>query len=202
MTAAITMPSRRSTRVCVVLANVHLLTMAVATYVASYDIETILVSGPICAVTGLAAGLSAGLINRVVLSLACCAAPMIALTLFLLEAFVLNLGPGKAAFPFMLVFLINQAISLPVILLQLRQVINRTREERQQISLRALMVTTAIFAALFALARLLISHSDHGVVMVAALAMLGLTIGGQALFIYYALKPEPRSTTSPSAERR
>lgn len=182
------MPSRIPTRICIASANVHLLAMAVTTYLASYGIETILVSGPICALTGLFAGFVSGMIKRAVLALACFAAPLIAITLFLLEALVLHLGPDKAARPFMLVFLVNQAVSLPVILLQLRNVLNGNREEKQQISLRTLMITTALFAAVFALARLLLEHSDHGVLMGAALALLGLTIGGQALFAYYILQ--------------
>lgn len=181
----------------IVLSCLHLLAMAIATYVASIQIETILASGPICSVTGIMAGMAAIFLGRPILAVACFAAPLLAVTLFIAEAFFLNWGPGGAAQPFTMIFLLNQAISLPIILLQLRQVINRARLERKQISLRALMVTTAIFAAVFALLRFLQEHAAHGTLMLLALILLGLTVGGEGLFAYYALRYRSTSPDLP-----
>lgn len=181
----------------IVLSCLHLLAMAISTYVASMEIETILASGPICSVTGILGGIAAIFLGRPILVIACFAAPLLAISLFVAEAFFLHWGPGRAAQPFMMIFLLNQAISLPIILLQLRQVINQTRIERKQISLRALMITTAIFAAVFALLRFLQEHAEHGTLMLLALILLGLTVGGEGLFAYYALRYRSTSPDLP-----
>lgn len=181
---------------CIVFCCIHLLAMAISTYIASTEIETILVSGPICSLTGIVAGIAALFLRRPILAIACFAAPILAVTLFIAEAMFLKLGPGRAAQPFMIIFLINQMLSLPIILLQLRQVINRARDERQQISLKTLMVTTAIFAAVFALLRLLQGRSDHSLMMYLALILLGLTVGAEALFVYYAVRYRRRLSTA------
>ncbi|RCS43237.1 hypothetical protein DTL42_18950 [Bremerella cremea] len=189
--------SKRASSIVILLACVHLLAMGCSTYVASLQIKTILVGGPICSVTGIAAGISALYLRRLILAMACFAAPLLAITLFIAEAIFLKMGPDRAAQPFMIIFLLNQAISLPIILLQLRQIINQSGSERKQISLRALMVTTAIFAAVFALLRFLQENAEHGMLRLIALILLGLTIGGEGLFAYYALRYQKRVPEQP-----
>jgi hypothetical protein len=78
-----------------------LLALAVSTYVAAFHIESILTTGVICSVAGIAAGIAAIKCKRPVLAVAAFLTPILAVALFLLEALVLHLGPGKAATPFL-----------------------------------------------------------------------------------------------------
>lgn len=174
------------TRICVTLASLHLLSLAVSTYIAAIEIETIIVSGVICSLTGLTTALFALMNRRLILSLMASLAPVLAVTLFLLEAFYWNWGPRVAAFPFMIIFLINQAFTTVVLLVQLRLLVRHPNASQSQITLRTLMMSTATFAVIFALTRFLIEQHNHNWLMAYALGFLGLTIGGLAMVLVSA----------------
>ena len=82
---------------CIALCSLHLLALAVCTYIAAIEIESILVTGWICSATGIAMGISTLACKRPLLAAAGFLTPLIAAILFVLEAFLLELGPRRAA---------------------------------------------------------------------------------------------------------
>src|SRR5262245_36036239 len=103
--------------ICFILCTLHLIALAISTYIASIDIETIMVSGVVCSITGIAAAIAAIRCKRLELVMAGFSTSILAVTLVLLEAFVFQLGPQRAAFPFCVIFIINQIITAVMILI-------------------------------------------------------------------------------------
>lgn len=161
----------------VVFSIAHLLLLAISTYVATFHIETITVSGFICSISGLVLAVVALRRHRHALAAIALLTPVTALVLFLLEAFFLHLGPGRAAFPFAIVFLINQTITTLVVLVELQFSLARSNRLLRQVTLRTLLASMTTFCLFFTLARYLLEW-DHNWRMGTALGLLELTVVG------------------------
>ena len=170
-------------KICIAACVIHLSAIAVCTYIASIKIETILVTGYLCSFTGTAAGIAALASRRPILALPGFVVPVLALVLFVLEAYFLHLGPGRAAKPFAIVFIINQAITTPTILVYLNILCAPAAAVPRQIALRTLLVAMTSFAVFFGAARQLLTR-PHDWLMATALGLLGLTFVGLCVLAY------------------
>jgi hypothetical protein len=187
-------------RTCLILCSIHLLVLAIGTYVAAYEIESILVSGVVCSITGIVAAISARRTGRPLLALAAAATPVMAVVMTGLEALVLQLGPSDAAEPFSIVFIVNQLISTLVILVELNILTSPSGKMTTQITLQTLMIAMGGFGVFFGVAKLL-SRLHHHWRMSLALALLGLAFVGLCSLWYSVLKkPKPLDGTLPMAE--
>jgi hypothetical protein len=173
-------------RTCIALCSLHLLALAVCTYIAAIEIETILVTGWICSATGLAMGISAIACKKPVLAAAGFLTPIIAVVLFVLETAFLHLGPRNAALPFCIVFIVNQVLATVVILVQLRMFTAPPGTRATQIALKTLMVSMVSFSVFFAIARRLLER-EHDWLMALALGLLGLASVGLSVVLYSAI---------------
>lgn len=184
----------------VVFSIAHLLLLAVSTYVATFYIKTILTSGFICSISGLALGVVALRRHRRALAAIALLTPVTAVVLFLLEAIVLHLGPRNAALPFAIVFLINQTITTLVILVELQFSLSNSDRLLRQVTLRTLLVSMTSFCLFFTLARYLLEW-QHNWRMGIALGLLGLTIVGivSVLFANFTATPD-RQTALPTED--
>lgn len=173
-------------KICIALSCVHLSALAICTYIAAIKIESILVTGWICSITGIAMSASAIAYKKPVLATAGCLTPIIAVILFALEASVLNLGPRRAALPFCIVFIINQLIATLTILIQLHILIAPPGARVRQLTIKTLMVYVASFSVFFAIAKHLLNR-QHDWLMALALSLLGLTSVGLSVALYTAI---------------
>ncbi|MCC9605814.1 hypothetical protein LOC68_21050 [Blastopirellula sp. JC732] len=187
--------------ICIVLCSVHLLAMGISTLIAAYEIESILVTGVICTATGIISGISALVCGRWTLAAVGFMAPAIAASLVILENSSFHLGPQRAALPFTIIFLINQAIALPTMLVQLRLMLELNPQASRQITLRTLMISVTAFAVCSAIARLFL-QSGHGraLLMTIALGLVGLTIVGLGLVVYSAIRSRRGTEELPERE--
>lgn len=160
-----------------VWSTVHVLTLAISTYIASRDIETILVSGWIGSITGLMLAIVAAHRSRFLLATAAALTPLIAVTLVVLESSFLHLGPARAATPFCIIFVINQAITTTAILVELHLQLSPPGKTRLQVTLKTLMVLMTALALSSGVAHFLLQQG-HNVMMIIALGLLGLTVVG------------------------
>ena len=103
--------------------------------------------------------------------------PIVALVLTVVEVSVLNLGAGRAALPFCVVFIIVQIVTT---LISFRSF--SFGSDSKQISIRTMLLATVAFSIVFAIARKLLQR-EHDVVMLIALTMAGLTFVGIVLTI-------------------
>jgi hypothetical protein len=172
-------------RSCIRLSSIHLLALAICTYLAASDIKSILITGWICSTTGIATGISAIKCKRPILAAAGFLTPTIAVILFVLEALLLQLGPGRVALVFCIVFIINQVIATLTILVQLNILIAPAGARGKQITMRTLMVAMVSFSVFFAIARHLLERK-HDWLMSLALGLLGLTFVGITVAVYTA----------------
>ncbi|MCA9183972.1 MAG: hypothetical protein R3E01_34590 [Pirellulaceae bacterium] len=173
------------TRACIILCTVHLLALAVCTFIAAIKIESILLTGVICSLTGIAAGITAVRCHRYWLAAAGLVTVVLAVSLFILEAVFLNLGPGRAALPFCIVFVIHEAIVSIVILAKLNMMLVGNAQSGRQITLRTIFVAITSFAVFFAVARSLVAQGLSPM-MAIALGMLGFTCVGLAVVFHSA----------------
>ncbi len=180
---------------CITLSSIHLLALAICTYIAAIEIESILVTGCICSLTGIATGISAIICKRPLLAAAGFLTPIIAVVLYVLEAFFLHLGPGDAALPFCIVFIINQVIATLMILVQLNILIAPAGWRTKQITIRTLMVSMVSFSVFFAIARHLLKL-QHNWLMAVALGLLGLTFVGLTVSLYSAIANRKTARTA------
>ena len=164
--------------------SVHVLGLAVCTYLAAIEIETILVTGVLCSSTGVLASLFSFAYRKPLLGATALLTPILAVVLFLLEA-VLNLGPSRAAMPFCICFLINQVVCTLVVLTQLNLWMAGSGANRQQVTIRMLLVCSAGFAVFFAVTNQLLDQ-EHDWLMSVALGLLGLTFVGLTVVFYRA----------------
>lgn len=171
---------------CFLASSGHVLTLAVCTYLAATEIRTILTTGLICSMTGFFAAVIALGCRRWLLAGVLALTPALAVVLFLLEAFVLRLGPQDAAFPFCIVFVVNQAISTVIILAQLHIQAVGDAARPLQITIRILMVSMVAFSVFFAVARVLLAK-EHSGLMFVALGLAGLTLVGLTIVSCAAL---------------
>ena len=171
--------------VCVTLCCLHLLILAVSTYIASANIRTILITGWICSISGLLAGLTALMCEKRLLANAALLTPVMAVTLYVLEGVYWDMGPDKAAVPFGIVFLVNQSITSLIVLLELNRWQFGGVSGWSQVNLRTMMVLMASFSVYFAVLRVLL-ETKHNWLMVVALILLGVTFVGLSLFVYFA----------------
>lgn len=167
------------------LSGVHILALAICTYIAAIEIKTILVSGWNCSATGIAMAIAALASKQPLLALAGFLTPFLAVFLFILEAFALNLGPVRAAQPFCIAFIVNQVLCTLIILVQLSIFAGPGTTPVRQITIRTLMVSMVSFSVFFAIARSLLSR-EHNWLMALALALLGLTFVGLTVALYTA----------------
>ena len=179
---------------CIALSSIHLLALAVCTYIAAGQIETILATGWICFATGLAAGISASVCKRPLLAAAGFLTPILAVALTVLESMFLHLGPGDAALPFCIIFIINQVFVTLATLVELNLMTAPAGARGRQITIRTLIVSTASFSVFFAVARQLLER-QHDWMMAMALGLLGLTSVGLTVSLYTAITN--RSTPRP-----
>jgi hypothetical protein len=171
---------------CVVLSSIHLLTLAICTYVAAIDITSILVSGWICSITGFAAGISALRCKRLLLAIVGFLTPCIAVILFNIEVAFLHLGPRRAAFPFTVVFIVNQVVGTIIVLVHLNIFIGPEGASAKQVTLKTLMIAMVSFSLFFAMARHLLER-QHDWLMHLALGLLGLTFVGLTVTLFAAI---------------
>ena len=164
-------------RILVVFCVVHVVALAVSTYLASIQIETILVSGFVCSATGLLLAITAMMRGRRLLAIAAGMTPLLALTLFVAEVNFLKLGPQGAALPFCIAFLINQTITTSVIIIELHLLLANQTSRRWQVTLKTLLVLMTGFAICSGGAHFLLKQ-EHTVLMLLALGLLGLTFVG------------------------
>lgn len=176
--------------VATTLCLIHILALTVCTYIAAIQIETILVTGWICSATGVMAGIGAIVVRERGLAAVSFLTPIIAIVLTALETSVLNLGPGGAALPFCVVFIIVQLITT---LISFRSF--RFGADSKQISIRTMLLVTVAFSIVFAVARHLLQR-EHDVVMLVALTLAGLTFVGIVLTInnWFASRGHPNAT--------
>lgn len=162
---------------------IHVLAFAICTYIAALEIESILITGWICSATGIAAGVAALVARNRAIAVACFLTPVLAITLTILEIAVLELGPGRAALPFSIIFVITQLITNLIVFHSLSRVQRESSTEPLQISIKTMLVLTLAFAICFAIARKLLQFK-HDTMMVIALALAGLTFIGVVLTVY------------------
>ncbi len=174
-------------KTCITLSSIHLLAIAICTYIAAIEIESILTTGWICLATGIAMGISAIMCKRPVLAVAGFLTPVIAVVLFVLEAFFLHLGPGDAALPFCIVFIINQVVATLTILVQLNILVVPVRPRALQITIKMLMVSMVSFSVFFAIAKHLLVR-EHDWLMGLSLGLLGLTFVGLSVTLYAGVR--------------
>lgn len=172
-------------RTCIALSSIHLLALAISTYVASMEIESIIVTGVVCSITGIAAGVAAIKLSRPWLAAAALMVPVITVVLFIIEAFFLHLGPLRAALPFCIVFMINQVFSTLTILVQLNILVAKNDAPRLQITIKTLMVSIVAFSVFFGIARQLLVL-EHDWIAYVSLGLLGLTLVGLGTTLYSA----------------
>jgi hypothetical protein len=168
---------------CAGFTALHLAVLAVCTYVAAYEIRTILFTGLLCSGTALVAAVLAVFCGRFVLAGAALATPLIAIILFVLEVFFLNLGPHQAAAPFCIVFLLNQIVSTTTMLVEINLLTRPEGAKAWQVTLRTLLAAMVGFALFFGLARYL-SELGHDWIMTLALGLAGITCVGLATMFY------------------
>jgi len=171
---------------CITLCSIHLLALAISTYIAAIRIESILVTGWICSATGVALGISANVCKRSLLAAVGYLTPIIAVILVFLENFIFHLGPGRAALPFCIVFIFNQVFATLTILVQLNLLIAPAGWRARQVTIKTLMVSMVSFSVFFAVARHLLKL-QHNWLMAVALGLLGLTFVGLSLSLYSAI---------------
>ena len=169
----------------ITICSIQGLALAVATYIAANEIESILLSGWICSVIGVMAG-SAALWNRwTLMAIACFLTPAIGIMLFLLECSLWQLGPQKAALPFCVVFIVNQVVSTLCVLVGIRIVTSNTPTLAMQVTLKTLFVAITSFAIFFSGANYLLKN-QHDPMMAIALGMLGVTFVGLCVVLFSA----------------
>jgi hypothetical protein len=171
--------------ICVTLGSIHLLGLAICTYIAAIEIQTIEATGLICSIAGVALGISAIKCRRPILAAAGFSTPIMAVTLLVLEAFFLKLGPNRAALPFCIVFIVNQVIATLTILIQLNIVFAPPGVRRKQITIKTLLVCMASFSVFMTIAKSLLVR-EHDWMMALALGLLGLTFVGLTVALYTA----------------
>ena len=172
------------------LCLIHILAFAVCTYIAALEIETILVTGWICSATGVIAGIGSLVIKDRGLAAVSFLTPIVAVVLTALEALVLNLGPQGAAFPFCVVFIIVHLLTTFVSFRSFR-----FGTDSKQISIQTMLLATAAFSIVFAVARQLLQR-EHDVVMLIALTLAGLTFVGTVLTINNWVTSQGRQTAT------
>lgn len=170
-------------KTCIALCSIHLLALAVCTYIAAIQIKSLLVTGIICSFTGIAMGVLAIACNKRLLAAAGFLTPAIAVILLVLEAFILQLGSTRAAFPFCVVFIVNQVIATLTILVQLNILIASASSRPQQVTLKTLIVSITSFSVFFAISKQLLNR-QHDWLMALALGLLGLTFVGLTVTLY------------------
>jgi hypothetical protein len=159
------------------VATVHLIAVATSTYVAAIDVESIVVSGLVCSATGGWLGYRAARAGHQMLAVVGWGTPAMAALLFVLEAFVLQLGPAGAAFPFCVVFIVHQVLATLVILVQLHLMLTVGDQRPTQVALKTLLVAMTGFALFSTMAHYLLMH-EHSTLMLIALGLLGVTSVG------------------------
>lgn len=173
-------------RLCILFCNIHLIALAVSTYIAAIEIESILVSGVVCSVTGVMAGITCIACKRVWLAIACLLTPFMAVNLLILESTFLQLGPSDAAEPFCVVFIVNQIISTLIILVHLKFLVATDESHWRQLTIQTLLVCTASFALFFGIAKILL-RMEHDWKMSMALGLLGLVFVGLTVILWPAM---------------
>lgn len=171
--------------ICVGFSSFHVFALAICTYIAALSIETISGTAWVCSATGLAMGVYAMAHKRFLLGCAGFLTPILAIVLFILEAFILNLGPRRAALPFGIIFIINQVITTLITLIQLSILNEPSKTRTKQITIRTLLVAITSFAVFFAVTKHLLKR-EHNWLMATALGLLGLTFVGLSLVVYSA----------------
>ncbi len=172
------------------LCIIHVLAFAVSTYIAAVDIESILVSGWICSATGLFAGIASLIAGKSALSVVSFLTPVVAITLTLLEASILQLGPSLAALPFCIIFIIVQLTTNLVTFCSINEGVSS-----KQISIKTMLIATFAFAVVFAIVRYLLQR-EHNTIMLIALTLAGLTFVGIVLSIHQMLSAKGRKSVA------
>ncbi len=182
------------------LPALHVMTLAVCTYIAAHEIETILVTGWICSFTGILVLVIGWRRRNRWLMLVGCSTPLLAISLFLLEAFVLQWGPHKAAQPFGTVFIIQQVIASVVTLVQINLFVRDEATRSTPLTIQTLLVLTVSFSVFFAAAKQLLAQ-EHNWIMYMSLGLMGLTFVGLTMAGYRAWETKRQLATSIATEQ-
>jgi hypothetical protein len=172
-------------QICIATSSLHVLALAICTYIAAIEIESIIFTGLICSLTGLAAGIAALRYRRFWLAAAGFLTLIIAMLLFILEAFFLELGPEVAALPFCIIFIVNQTVATLIILVELNALLATSGTPGWQISMKTLVIVMISSSVFFAVVRHLLERPHNGL-MVAALSLLGVTFVGLSAALHTA----------------
>jgi hypothetical protein len=178
--------------VCVALCCIHLLVLAVSTYIAATDIRSVMKTGWLCSISGLLLGLTALMCERRLLAYVGLLTPAIAVSLFVLEGVFWDVGPAKAALPFGMVLVVNQFLSTVIILNESRRWVNGGSFGLRQLSIRMLMVSMVSFSVFFSVLRILLER-HHNWMMGIALGLLGIAFVGLSLIGYVAVSQRLRN---------
>jgi hypothetical protein len=171
---------------CIVLCCVHLLTLAVCTYLAAWEIRSILTTGCICSLTGGACGIAGRRCGRPEIAVGGFLTIGVAITLFLLESLFLNLGADRALYPFCIVFFINSLISTLTILVGIRLLLAPAESLKLQLSLGSLLVSMITFAIFCGIAKQTITWDQNGL-MAIDLGLLGVCVVGLSTTLFMSL---------------
>lgn len=135
---------------CTVLSILHLVALSIATLVASFVVESILWTGIFCMLVALVAFVCSLIASRYWLTAIslCTLAVGAFFIVFELILFMFG-GPEKAALPLCLLFLVVQGLAIFATVSDLRSRPQNEPRRIQQISLRELIIATALFAISF-----------------------------------------------------
>ncbi len=180
--------------VATTLCIVHILALAICTYIAALDIHSILFTGWLCSATGCIAGIASLVSRNRAVAIAAFLTPVVAITLAVLEVFLLKLGPETAALPFSIIFIVMQLIT-NLISFRSFSVNAESKEITKQISIKAMLLVTVASSMFFAVVRHLL-HQEHDTMMLIALTLAGLTFVGVVLTIYNLICSRVRQIAS------
>ncbi len=153
----------------------YVLATSFSTLAAVIEIETILVTGVICSFTGIVAGISALMKSETREVIAAWSIPAMALLLFFLESQLLHLGPKKAAMPFSILFILNQAIANYILLRCVTKHARTAGSGLPSFGIQSILFMTAVMALGLAFVQAFFPAANSLMVFL-ALVIVGITI--------------------------
>ena len=164
-------------KICIALSMLHILALSVSTLIATVYIESILVTGFICSLTGMASGIASFSVRRFQMGTISLSTIGIAIVLVILESSLLHLGPQRAALPFSIVFLANQIITNFVLIRGMHQLASRGDTHSTTFTIRSLLFVMTSVAIACAVAKTLPSGEAP---MILAAILCSVTVAALA----------------------
>lgn len=161
--------------ICIAFSILHILALSVSTLIATAKIESILVTGIVCSLTGIAAGIASFYVRRFGMGIIALNTFAIAVALFILEAYFLHMGPQKAALPFSIVFLVNQILTNVILIRGIHQIATVGEAVRSTFTIRLLLVAMTAVAIGCAIAKSL-PREGHLMPMILATILCVFTV--------------------------